>query len=156
MILKYLYSFLIIIGLVYASCSDKRQMEHRQEATHKEQAVGQAPSVKGNAESDNSLPPDVNQANNIPPKVYKVLKYILENGAPMDGYVGGRDFQNRERILPTKDKTGNRIKYQEWDVNPKRYGQNRGTQRLITGSDGRAWYTDDHYKSFTEITITKK
>ena len=69
----------------------------------------------------------------------------------MDGYVGGRNFQNRERQLDIKDATGKKIKYQEWDVNPKIQGKNRGTERIITGSDNRAWYTNDHYQSFVEI-----
>lgn len=87
----------------------------------------------------------------IPQKVYDVLKYILANHHAMPGYVGGRVFSNREKIVPQYDDKGNPIEYQEWDVNPKIEGQNRGTERILTGSDGRAWYTNDHYKSFKEI-----
>jgi ribonuclease T1 len=106
---------------------------------------------KGNKASDSGLmaPSAANSA--IPAKVYKVLDYIKKNGEAPDGYVGGRIFQNRERVLATKDATGSRIKYQEWDVNPKKQGKNRGAERLITGSDGRAWYTEDHYQSFVEV-----
>ena len=88
---------------------------------------------------------------NIPEKVYDDLKYIRENNRAMPGYVGGRVFSNREEILPREDNNGNPILYHEWDVNPKIEGQNRGTERIITGSDGRAWYTNDHYQSFKEI-----
>ena len=99
---------------------------------------------------DNTILPNV--ANNaIPPKVFKVLDYIKKNGEAMDGYVGGRNFQNRERQLDIKDASGRKIQYQEWDVNPKKQGKNRGAERLVTGSDGRAWYTNDHYQSFVEI-----
>jgi guanyl-specific ribonuclease Sa len=87
----------------------------------------------------------------IPQKVYDVLKYIQTNHQPMDGYVGGRIFSNREKILPQESEDGNSIRYQEWDVNPKVQGQNRGTERIVTGSDGRAWYTHNHYQSFTQI-----
>lgn len=87
----------------------------------------------------------------IPPKVLTVLKYIKANNQPMDGYVGGREFTNRERVLPERDDRGNTINYQEWDVNPKVEGQNRGTERICTGSDGRSWYTNDHYRTFTEV-----
>lgn len=87
----------------------------------------------------------------IPQKVYEVLKYIKENGAAPDGYVGGRKFGNYEKQLPQKDKNERRINYQEWDVNPKQQGRNRGAERLVTGSDGRAYYTKNHYKSFIEI-----
>ncbi|MES1221671.1 MAG: ribonuclease domain-containing protein [Bacteroidota bacterium] len=87
----------------------------------------------------------------IPQKVYDDLKYIRENNHAMPGYVGGRIFSNREELLPWEDNNGKPILYHEWDVNPKIEGQNRGTERIITGSDGRAWYTNDHYQSFKEI-----
>lgn len=90
-------------------------------------------------------------SNEIPPKVYEVLGYIRQHNMAPDGYVGGKRFGNFERRLPLKDGNGKKMNYREWDVNPKRQGQNRGSERLITGSDRRAWYTSDHYGSFTEI-----
>jgi ribonuclease T1 len=84
----------------------------------------------------------------VPTKALKVLKYVRENGVAMDGYVGGRRFGNFENLLPKKDASGRKISYQEWDVNPKIQGKNRGTERLITGSDGKGYYTNDHYRSF--------
>jgi ribonuclease T1 len=106
--------------------------------------------VKGKRQSDNTVAPDA-ATNDIPPKVYKLLKHVRENGEAPEGYVGGRIFQNRERHLPSKDSNGQKIKYQEWDVNPKKRGKNRGTERLVTGSDGMAWYTNDHYQTFTAV-----
>jgi ribonuclease T1 len=88
---------------------------------------------------------------NIPQKALDVLKYIKQNGKAMPGYVGGRVFSNREKLLPQTDDNGNNMQYNEWDVNPKVEGQNRGTQRLVTSRNGRAWYTGNHYRSFTEI-----
>jgi ribonuclease T1 len=87
----------------------------------------------------------------VPTKALKVLKYAREHGVAMDGYVGGRRFGNFENLLPKKDASGRKIHYQEWDVNPKIQGKNRGTERLITGSDGKAYYTNDHYRSFIEV-----
>jgi guanyl-specific ribonuclease Sa len=87
----------------------------------------------------------------IPQKIYTVLKYIRSNNQPMPGYEGGRVFSNREELLPREDNNGKPVLYHEWDVNPKIAGQNRGTERIITGTDGRAWYTNDHYRSFREI-----
>lgn len=86
----------------------------------------------------------------IPGKVYEVLKYIRQNHEAPSGYVGGRVFSNREKILPQFDENHNKIRYQEWDVNPKVNGRNRGTERLVT-SDVKAYYTNNHYKSFTEV-----
>ncbi len=89
----------------------------------------------------------------IDKKVYDVLRYIKANGRAPEGYVGGREFQNRERRLPRSDAQGKPIKYQEWDVNPKIRGVNRGAERLVTGSDGKAYYTNDHYRTFQEIKL---
>ena len=92
-----------------------------------------------------------NKKSKIPQKVYEVLKYIKENGTAPDGYVGGRKFGNYEKQLPQKNENGRRINYQEWDVNPKKQGRNRGAERLVTGSNSKAYFTKNHYKSFIEI-----
>lgn len=92
-----------------------------------------------------TLPPGV------PAKVGAVLSYVDEHGKAMSGYEGGRTFLNLERHLPGTDQRGRRITYREWDVNPLRPGVNRGAERLVTGSDGAAYYTKDHYESFLEI-----
>jgi ribonuclease T1 len=104
---------------------------------------------KGTRQSDNGSQSQT--SSNIPQKVYTVLQYIREHNDAPDGYVGGRNFQNREGRLDKKDASGKKIAYQEWDVNPKKQGVNRGAERLITGSDKRAWYTSDHYKNFQEV-----
>ena len=87
----------------------------------------------------------------IPEKVYETLAYIKKNKRAPDGYVGGRHFGNFEHRLPEQDASGNSIDYKEYDVNPKTEGKTRGAQRLVIGNNGQAWYTNDHYKSFTEV-----
>jgi guanyl-specific ribonuclease Sa len=87
----------------------------------------------------------------VPAKVKPVLKEIDTTGRAPEGYEGGRTFENREDRLPRKDKDRKRIRYREWDVNPKKPGVNRGPERLVTGSDGSAYYSPDHYKSFIKI-----
>ncbi|MGO8967782.1 MAG: ribonuclease domain-containing protein [Mycobacterium sp.] len=64
---------------------------------------------------------------------------------------GGSSYENRDGNLPTTDGSGKPITYQEWDVNPKAPGQNRGNERIVTGSDGSAWYTPDHYGTFQRL-----
>ena len=88
---------------------------------------------------------------NVPEKVEKVLKYIDEHHEPPQGHEGGRDFHNAEGHLPRRDDRGRTITYREWDVNPKIPGVNRGPERLVTGSDGSAYYTPDHYRTFIRI-----
>jgi guanyl-specific ribonuclease Sa len=60
-----------------------------------------------------------------------------------DGRGGGQ-------VLPGTDANGTSVTYREWDVNPYT-GANRGAERLVTGSDRSAWYTNDHYNSFVRI-----
>ncbi|MBQ7167840.1 MAG: hypothetical protein IJR93_12945 [Treponema sp.] len=84
-------------------------------------------------------------------KYHYVLDAVKGTGRAPDGYVGGRFFQNREGRLPQFDSFGKSITYREWDVTPKIEGVNRGAERLITGSDGSAWGTSDHYRSFWQI-----
>jgi ribonuclease T1 len=104
---------------------------------------------KSTASAHNSSPAGV------PAKVATVLHHIDTSHKAPAGYEGGRTFHNEghggEQRLPQKDKEGNAISYQEWDVNPKVQGVNRGAERLVTGSDGSAYYTSDHYRTFTKV-----
>ena len=59
--------------------------------------------------------------------------------------IGGDYFGNREGVLPDGD-------YTECDLNTN--GENsRGAQRLVFSDDGRYYYTEDHYESFTEVWV---
>ena len=91
------------------------------------------------------------QSDKVPPKVSRVLLYIRTHDKAPPGYVGGREFKNRERRLEKFTRSGKPIRYREWDVNPKRAGKNRGPERLVTGDDRSAWYTPDHYNTFIVI-----
>lgn len=86
------------------------------------------------------------KAAGVPDKVFDVLAKIqARDGQPLLGYVGGRTFENRERRLP-------RGRYREYDVNPKVPGRNRGAERLVIEQrTGKAFYTDDHYRTFTPL-----
>jgi guanyl-specific ribonuclease Sa len=91
----------------------------------------------------------------VPRKVLQVLEYVEKNSHAPDGYEGGRTFLNLgnggDQSLPNFDANANPIKYKEWDVNPHVPGKNRGAERLVTGSDGRAYYTADHYRTFIRV-----
>ncbi|MCA9192399.1 MAG: DUF4150 domain-containing protein [Planctomycetales bacterium] len=98
----------------------------------------------------------------IPPKVRDVLDKIRKkNGAPPKGHKGGKTFENDGRmdkatgkpgeILPKTDADGRPITYKEYDVNPYQKGVDRGPERIVIGSDGNAYYTSNHYQTFTPI-----
>lgn len=109
-------------------------------------------------ESGSGTPPPAPQAqvqsapkDAIPVHVRETLAYLRQHGFAPPGYVGGRVFGNYEGLLPRYNAGGKRIEYREWDVRPRAEGKTRGAERLVTGSDGRAWYSADHYRSFLEV-----
>lgn len=59
--------------------------------------------------------------------------------------IGGDYFGNYEGLLP--DANGRR--YTECDVNYS--GGYRGSERIIFSNDGLIYYTNDHYKTFTQL-----
>lgn len=81
-----------------------------------------------------------------PRKAYDLLKQLqARGGIPLPGYIGGRDFQNRERRLP-------RGSYREYDVNPKIRGRGRDAERIVIEQQtGKAYYTRDHYRTFVSL-----
>ncbi|MDH4084801.1 MAG: hypothetical protein OEV99_11560 [Nitrospira sp.] len=81
-----------------------------------------------------------------PQKAYDLLQRLEERGgSPLPGYVGGREFQNRERRL-------SRGRYREYDVNPRIRGRNRGAERIVIEQrTGKAYYTGDHYRTFVPL-----
>jgi guanyl-specific ribonuclease Sa len=81
-----------------------------------------------------------------PQKAYDLLKRLEERqGTPLPGYIGGRDFQNRERRLP-------RGYYREYDVNRKIRGRGRDAERIVIEQrSGKAYYTGDHYRTFVPL-----
>ncbi len=86
-------------------------------------------------------------------KLKKLKKWIKKNKGKIPGTKKGDvEFKNREGKLPKTDADGKPITYKEYDINPAPpKGQTRGTERMVKGSDGKVYYTDDHYKTFTEI-----
>ena len=79
----------------------------------------------------------------VPLSARETLNAIeTRHGDPPPGHIGGRTFQNRERVLP-------RGRYREYDVHPKVPGKNRGAERIVIDQrTGKAYYTADHYRTF--------
>ncbi|GAB2722229.1 guanyl-specific ribonuclease [Nocardia thraciensis] len=94
-------------------------------------------------------------ADSVPDRAWRTLQLIdageWPDAANAPGTKGGGTWSNREGQLPAADGGGAPIGYKEWDVNPKQPGQSRDAERIVTGSDGSAWYTGDHYRSFTRM-----
>lgn len=60
--------------------------------------------------------------------------------------IGGDTFGNREGKLPKNNQ------YTECDLNTNGK-DSRGAERLVFSQDGRYYYTQDHYNSFTEVWV---
>ncbi|MEI6312486.1 MAG: ribonuclease domain-containing protein [Bacteroidota bacterium] len=87
----------------------------------------------------------------VPDEAYEVAKYVETYHKAPKGYVGGREFENREHRLPNLDKSKHQIVYQEFDIHPKMKGINRGAERIILGNNLSRYYTANHYKTFIEF-----
>lgn len=83
----------------------------------------------------------------LPPEALTVIGLIQQNG-PFPYDKDGSTFQNREGILPDK----NRGYYQEYTVKTPG-ASNRGARRIVGGNDGELYYTGDHYDSFSWIVL---
>lgn len=71
---------------------------------------------------------------------------LIEQGGPFPFRRDGVTFQNRERILPSKPSGY----YREYTVVTPG-SSDRGARRIVAGSAGELYYTNDHYESFREV-----
>lgn len=81
----------------------------------------------------------------IPQEAYQTIELIWKGG-PFLYEQDGITFFNRERKLPQKSKGY----YREYTV-PTPSLRHRGARRIVAGSGGELYYTDDHYRTFTKL-----
>lgn len=117
-------------------------------------ATSTAPAApKAPATTSSTTTSTVREASGVPQAAWATLAAVDAGRWPPDdapGTQGGRTFGNHEGRLTATD-GGGKIRYQEWDVNRKVDGRGRDAERIVTGSDGSAWYTDDHYETFARM-----
>jgi ribonuclease T1 len=75
---------------------------------------------------------------------------LIKHGGPFLYAQDGNLFGNRERLLPKRQ----RGYYREYTV-PTPGARNRGARRIIAGSDGEYFYTEDHYRTFRLIRMSR-
>ena len=153
---------LVVIGLVVVATWLINRSDDSSSATHSASSTSSTakPSSKkqsgtasqGGTASRTTVAPTA--AASVPAQVTKTLSLIDAGKWPPDdasGTKGGTNFGNFEGRLPKKTSSGKRITYTEWDVNRREAGRSRDAERIVTGSDGSAWYTADHYNTFVQI-----
>ena len=87
----------------------------------------------------------------LPPEGRETLT-LINQGGPFPHKRDGIIFQNRERLLPEKQ----RSHYREYTVATPGV-RHRGARRIVCGGESpqqpeACWYTADHYRSFRKIT----
>lgn len=81
----------------------------------------------------------------LPSAAQETLR-LAKVGGPFPYSKDGSVFGNRERQLPRKPYGY----YREFTA-PTPGSHDRGPRRIITGRNGEAYYTDDHYRSFKRV-----
>jgi len=97
----------------------------------------------GGTDPDSGLP--IIQVADLPPEAAETLS-LIDAGGPYPYDSDGITFQNREDILPAHDEGY----YKEYTVETPG-SDDRGARRIVTGSNGEFYWTDDHYSSFSRI-----
>ena len=97
-----------------------------------------------------SIPRTNSIANETLNKIENIVEYARKNnGTPPVGFKGGKVYSNFPKNGEQKLPDG--VAYREYDINPYIKGVNRGSERIVIGSDKSIWYSFDHYKSFIRI-----
>jgi len=90
----------------------------------------------------------------LPQDVSKALTEI-DQGLPRSNVRNPKSFANDGRggtpQLPTMNASGKPLDYIEHTVNPRPSGGALDGKRLVIGSDGSVWYTDDHFGTWTRV-----
>jgi ribonuclease T1 len=81
----------------------------------------------------------------LPMEARATLELIKANG-PFPYAQDGRTFSNREKLLPPR----RHGYYREYTVRTPG-ARDRGARRIVAGSGGEYYYTDDHYRSFGRV-----
>jgi ribonuclease T1 len=81
----------------------------------------------------------------LPPEASKTLA-LIDRGGPFPYRQDGVVFQNREGYLPHKSSNY----YHEYTVVTPG-SPDRGARRIIAGSQGEFYYTEDHYVTFVRV-----
>ena len=93
----------------------------------------------------------ISQYDHLPPnfitKNQARKEYGWNGGGLPDGMsIGGDYFGNREGLLPEAEDR----EYTECDIDTTN-ADSRGAKRIVFSNDGLIFYTDDHYKTFTQL-----
>jgi guanyl-specific ribonuclease Sa len=104
------------------------------------------PTVSGRSPFASKSPSSGPATGQCPPDVKNTLARI-KAGERHSHRNDGSVFQNKEGLLPSKPEGY----YREW-VHPTPGVQGPGAQRIVTGDEGEAYYSPDHYRTFLPVS----
>ena len=126
-------------------------------------ALGQASMRAGpQTQLRQNLPPQESHVprvniNSLPPNVQSAFRRYTNSGwrgnvpGQSSGTRAGGVWRNDPPALPRVDSRGRPITYREFDVNNRIPGAGRDAQRFVVGSNGRVYFTNNHYGTFVEV-----
>jgi len=111
-------------------------------------AVNQGGGFSGGGREGDADPTDLPRAalTDLPPEAAQTFD-LIRAGGPFPYDRDGVVFENREGLLPDESSGY----YHEYTV-PTPGASDRGARRIIVGSGGELYWTDDHYRSFERIS----
>lgn len=123
--------------------SSQAARDNAPEAPEAPESVPEDGAEDGATDPDSGLPWVALQS--LPPEAADTLD-LIDAGGPFPYDRDGVTFENRERILPDRQ----RGYYREYTV-PTPGSDDRGARRIVTGSSDELYWTQDHYDSFERI-----
>jgi ribonuclease T1 len=109
------------------------------------QSTSEAPGLPSPSDTGPASDLPVVAAADLPPEAQETLS-LIDAGGPYPEEQDDETFENREGILPDQPEGY----YREYTV-PTPGSDDRGARRIVTGSNGEFYWTDDHYSSFSRI-----
>ena len=111
-----------------------------------DEAVSDAPTTFPSTGSPSGLP--AVRLADLPPQAARTIDLIEAGGPFPEPEHDGGVFGNREELLPDQPFGY----YREYTV-PTPGSDGRGARRIVAGSPGEYYWTDDHYSSFSRVEV---
>jgi ribonuclease T1 len=102
-----------------------------------------SPPTTSGTDPDSGLP--IVAVSELPPEAHETIA-LIDQGGPFPYAQDGDTFRNDEGLLPDQPLGY----YQEYTVETPG-SDDRGARRIVAGSAGELYWTDDHYNSFFRI-----
>ena len=112
-----------------------------------DEAVSDAPTTFPATGSASGLP--LVPLAGLPPEAARTIERIESGGPFPEPERDGGVFGNREELLPDQPFGY----YREYTV-PTPGSNDRGARRIVAGSPGEYYWTDDHYSSFSRVDVS--